>query len=79
VSARDDYERAIAQLALMVDVWRTIQAEHVRTDTGHCAHRTCGRPGYGSAYLVWPCAVRAAADAAAALHRQRPRKGPPAR
>jgi hypothetical protein len=59
------------QLAAMVTTWETILGEHTRTPSGHCAARTCGRPGYGTRdWQVHPCCARALAECARALHRQ---------
>jgi hypothetical protein len=59
------------QLASMIVTWETILREHHRTPTGHCAARTCGRPGYGTPdWQVHPCGARALAEHARALHRQ---------
>lgn len=44
-------------------VWRGLAAEHVADHTGHC--RACGSAAGASP--VWPCNLRAIADAAARI------------
>jgi hypothetical protein len=59
------------QLAPMTTTWETILSEHTSTESGHCAARTCGRPGYGTPdWQVHPCGARALAECARYLHRQ---------
>jgi hypothetical protein len=66
------------QLALMTTTWETILTEHTRTATGHCAARTCGRPGYGTPdWQVHPCGARALAECARVLHRAQSSAGSP--
>lgn len=76
VPARDpgehhSYITEIAALAQMVDVWQRLLADHVPDRDGMCAHRSCGRPGYGTPYVTWPCTTWVAADNAAHMHGRR--------
>jgi hypothetical protein len=66
------FHGVVEQLAPMVITWETILREHQRTPGGgHCAARTCGRPGYGTPdWQVHPCGVRALAECARTRHRQ---------
>lgn len=60
-----DYLSEIAALAVMVDVWQRVLAEHQPNADGKCGHRTCDNRGHG---VPWPCTTWVAADNAATLH-----------
>jgi len=52
----------VMELATRTDLWQRMQREHTPTPEGFCAARTCGRGGYGTPCLRWPCPTRALAD-----------------
>lgn len=70
------YLSFVQELADCVPLWQRMRAEHVPTPEGFCAARPCGRGGYGSPHLRWPCAPRSLADHAALAHDARLRRGP---
>jgi hypothetical protein len=58
----------VLELAPNTDLWHCLQQDHVPTPDGLCAARVCGRPGYGSPVMPWPCTARSLADRAHRAH-----------
>jgi hypothetical protein len=58
----------VVELAPRTDIWQRMQTQHVSTADGCCAARICGRGGYGTPFLRWPCAMRRLADWASDAH-----------
>jgi hypothetical protein len=61
----------VVELAPHVSIWQRMQVEHVPTSDGFCAARMCGRGGYGTPYMPWPCTTRRLADWAWKVHQRR--------
>ena len=69
--ATQAFRAAAGELAARPEVWRRILREHTRTGDGYCVHPQCGRPGYGTPFVPYPCATRVLASIARGLHRVR--------
>jgi hypothetical protein len=67
------YLSFVLELATRPDVWSRMQAAHVPTAEGFCAAPGCGRGGYGTPHLRWPCPTRLLADWAARAATERAR------
>jgi hypothetical protein len=65
----------VLELAPYVTLWQRMQDEHVPTPQGFCAARGCGRGGYGTPCLPWPCPTRRLADWAWGAHHRRSANG----
>jgi|1186.fasta_scaffold996599_2 hypothetical protein len=61
----------VLELAPCTALWERLRQEHVPTTGGLCASRFCGRPGYGSPVIPWPCTVASLADWAHLTHSRR--------
>jgi hypothetical protein len=48
----------VLELAPYVSIWQRMQNEHTPTAQGFCSARMCGRGGYGTPYMPWPCPTR---------------------
>jgi hypothetical protein len=62
------YLTFVQELAENTDAWQRIRTEHVPTPEGFCGARGCGRGGYGTPHLTWPCSIRSLADWAHLAH-----------
>jgi hypothetical protein len=67
--AAQAFRAVAAELAHHPHAWQCLLREHSRTDDGYCAHRQCGRPGYGTPHVPHPCPARVLATLARDLHR----------
>jgi hypothetical protein len=65
----------VLELAPDVDLWQRMQDEHVANPSGFCRARVCGRGGYGTPCLPWPCPTRLLADWAWGAHHRRSATG----
>ncbi len=61
----------VLELAPCVSLWQRMQDEHVPTAEGFCGARMCGRGGYGTPFMPWPCPTRRLADWAWGAHHRR--------
>jgi hypothetical protein len=61
----------VLELAPFPEIWARMQAEHVATADGLCAAPICGRPGYRTPVVPWPCTPRSLADWAQRAHARR--------
>jgi hypothetical protein len=63
---RGDLHQLAAELALMVDVWKRLLAQHVPDRAGRCV--ACTKGGTGLPSLPWPCSIYGIADMARRRH-----------
>ena len=45
----------VLELAPFPEIWTRMQDEHTPTADGLCAAAVCGRPGYRTPVIPWPC------------------------
>jgi hypothetical protein len=57
-----EHQRVADELALMVEVWQRLLAQHVPDRAGCC--RTCTKGGTGLHTTPWPCVIHGIADMA---------------
>jgi hypothetical protein len=68
------YLTFVQELAENTDAWQRMRTEHVPTPEGFCVARGCGRGGYGTPHLPWPCSIRSLADWAYLAHEAQQRR-----
>ncbi len=68
------YLTFVQELAENTSAWQNMRAEHTRTPDGLCAARVCGRGGYGTPHVAWPCSMRTLADWAHLAHEAQQRR-----
>ena len=68
--AEAEYLAFVAELAPRADLWLAMLDEHVPDEDGFCRSRYCGRGGYGTPCVRWPCPTRLLADRARKVHQR---------